>query len=549
MLSYGRVWRIPLLQYQIHSWHDSSSSRSIIYLGFPLHFSVTQRDTYLDALLSKIDTRCQLHSHRFLSVRGRVTIMNSLILSKLWHVLRVFSVPKSFFRKLQFHISGFISARRFPRIGFETMCFPRHKGGLSVLNPQIQQSALQLRWLIPLLHGFPQKPTSTFWNRRSIRSSVVLPLIVDFLLSHSLPAESRAPIQMDYRQAFVFKQLRPKKLVQSLDGVFSLFFTSVDQLPHTFDRVVINPQTALCLTLCDVSISSSSCPLPKSMACLPSSHAYQVDPTSGRLQPKCSTDIRSHPYLTKRFLKWVRSDKLKLSSFFVRTFLLPCSAPLIDPPFTPVVHTRVDMSPFLAVLSLTSDTNCGSILTSKIYRRLCSPTVSSSSLYPSLPSTKWTELWRFPLHPQSRNIWYRTLHNKLPCRSNLYMPSKICPICSGHEETPSHFLFECSQKLAVWSSLWDSQFELPFSTYSLRRAIFLLEFPKCRSNTSTVPSIFFGTLLLALWRNHWSFVFDGRHFLANIIIASAKQLLFISLQESLLSNIVSPLPLPHVQLP
>ena len=85
---------------------------------------------------------------------------------------------------------------------------------------------------------------------------------------------------------------------------------------------------------------------------------------------------------------------------------------------------------------------------------------------------------------------------------------KICPICSGHEETPSHFLFECSQKLVVWSSLWDSQFELPFSTYSLRRAIFLLKFPKCRSNTSTVLSIFLRTFLLALWRNHWSFVFD-----------------------------------------
>jgi hypothetical protein len=83
---------------------------------------------------------------------------------------------------------------------------------------------------------------------------------------------------------------------------------------------------------------------------------------------------------------------LKLSSFFVRSFLLPCSAPLNDPPFTPVVHTRVGMSPFLTVLFLTSDTDGGSILTSKIYRQLCSPTVSSSSLYPSLSPIKWTEL-------------------------------------------------------------------------------------------------------------------------------------------------------------
>jgi hypothetical protein len=204
---------------------------------------------------------------------------------------------------------------------------------------------------------------------------------------------------MDYCQEFIFKQLRSKKLIQSLDDVFSLFFTTVDQLPHTFNSVVINPQTALCLTLGDVSISSSSCPLPISMACLPSSHAYQIDPTSGRLQPKCSTDIRSRPYLTKRFLKWVRSDKLKLSSFFVRTFLLPCSAPLIDLPFAPVVHTRVDMSPFLAVLSLTSDADGGSILTSKIYRRLCSPTVSSSSFYPSLPSTKMDGIVAFSSSP------------------------------------------------------------------------------------------------------------------------------------------------------
>ncbi|EIE77754.1 hypothetical protein RO3G_02458 [Rhizopus delemar RA 99-880] len=487
-------------------------------------------------------TPATVHSHRSLSFRGRVTILNSLILSKLWHVLRILSVPKRFFLKLQSQISGFVSAKQTPRISFETMCFPRNKGGLGVLNPPLQQSALQLRWLLPLLHDFPCSPTSDFWNHHSLKSSVVLPLLADFLLSHLLPTESREPIQTDYRQAFVFKQLRPRKLIQSLDGVFSLFFRAVDNLPHIFDKVVINPQTALCLTLGDVSVPSSSCPLPSSMARLLCSSVYMTDPISGRLRPRSAREISLHPYLTKRFLKWVRSDHMKLYPFFVRAFLRPSSS------FIPVAHTHIDMSPFLVALSLTPKPGDQLRLTSKRYRRLCSPPVSSSTLYPDLPPSKWLLLWRFPLRAQSRNIWYRLIHNKLPCRSNLYLPSKLCPVCKNLEETPSHFLFDCPQKLAIWSLLWDSQFEQPFSKYSLRRALFLLDFPKCRPDTVHAPSVFISTILLAIWRNHWAFIFDHRPFLTDVTIRCVNQLLSVSLQESLLSSGISPLPLPHLQL-
>ncbi|KAG1049071.1 hypothetical protein G6F43_008584 [Rhizopus delemar] len=488
-LCYQRIWRTPLLQQQIHSWHDSSSREPVIYLGFPLHSSIAQRDTYLTSLLSKITTGMQLHSHRSLSVRGRVTILNSLILSKLWHVLRILSVSKLFFKKLKSQISGWIG----------------------VLNPHIQQSALQLRWLLPLLHDRPCSPTSDFWNHRSLQSSVVLPLLVDHLLRHSLPVGSQVPIHLDYRQAFVFPSLRPKALTQSSDGVFSLFFTAVDNLPHLFEKVVINSQTALCLQLGDVSVFSSSCPLPKSIAQLPCSLAYKFDPTKGRLQPKLPVEISIHPYLTKRFLKWVRLDQLKLQPFFIRAFLRP------DSSFIPVTHSLVDMSPFLVTMYLVDHPGVRLRLTSRRYRHLCCPS-ESSSLYPNLTSSKWLALWRFPLRPQS-------------------------------QETPSHFLLECPRKLAVWSSLWVSQFEQPFSTYSLRCALFLLQFPTCRPTAIQGPSNFFGSILLAVWRNYWSSIFDQLPFTTSATISSANQLLSASLQELLISDGISPVPLPHLILP
>ncbi|KAG1219791.1 hypothetical protein G6F35_007200 [Rhizopus arrhizus] len=279
------------------------------------------------------------------------------------------------------------------------------------------------------------------------------------------------------------------------------------------------------------------------MAQLPCSLAYKFDPTKGRLQPKLPVEISIHPYLTKRFLKWVRLDQLKLQPFFIRAFLHPHSS------FIPVTHSLVDMSPFLVTMSLVDHPGVRLRLTARRYRRLCCLSVPSSNLYPNLTSSKWLALWRFPLRPQSRDIWYRLLHNKLPCRSNLYWTSKICHICNAPEETPSHFLLECPRKLAVWSSLWASQFEQPFSTFSLRCALFLLQFPTCSPTAIQEPSIFFGNILLAVWRNHWSSIFDQRPFTTSATISSANQLLSASLQEILISDGISPVPLPHLVLP
>ncbi|KAG1155823.1 hypothetical protein G6F37_008178 [Rhizopus arrhizus] len=258
------------------------------------------------------------------------------------------------------------------------------------------------------------------------------------------------------------------------------------------------------------------------MARLSCSSVYMADPISGRLRPKSSSEISLHPYLTKRFLKWLIAHFGSSHAYSHVSF-----------PGSLIFDTKP----------------CDKFrLTSKRYRRLCNPPVSSSTLYPDPLPLKMASSMALPLRPQSRNIWYRLIHNKLSCRSNLYLPSKLCPICKNLEKTPSHFLFDCPQKLAVWSLPWDSQFEQPFSKYSLRRALFLLDFPKCRSDTVRAPSIFIGIILLAIWRNHWAVIFDNRPFLTDVTIRYVNQLLSVSLQESLLSSGISPLPLPHLQL-
>ncbi|KAG1451795.1 hypothetical protein G6F46_005552 [Rhizopus delemar] len=136
------IWHGPLLSNRISRWHDCHSANPVIYLGYLLYTSTAQLDSYLAGLLRKINTACVLHSHRSLSVRGRVTIVNSLILSKLWHALRVTSAPRASLEKASSVIGAFLTRGMLPLISMATLCLPRTLGGLGVLDPVIQQNAL-----------------------------------------------------------------------------------------------------------------------------------------------------------------------------------------------------------------------------------------------------------------------------------------------------------------------------------------------------------------------------------------------------------------------
>ncbi|KAG0803765.1 hypothetical protein G6F20_013235 [Rhizopus arrhizus] len=79
-------WQQFLISHNITSWHDCLSTHSSIYLGYPVYSSTAQRTLYVNQLTNKIALSCQIHSQRNLSIRGRVTVLNCLIFSRLWHV-------------------------------------------------------------------------------------------------------------------------------------------------------------------------------------------------------------------------------------------------------------------------------------------------------------------------------------------------------------------------------------------------------------------------------------------------------------------------------
>ncbi|KAI9337343.1 hypothetical protein BD770DRAFT_373662 [Pilaira anomala] len=486
-------------------------------------------------------------------------VLNSLILSKLWHVLRIISVPSSFFKSVQSIISNFINFRTFPKISFYTACLPRSHGGLGLLNPAVQQSALQVRWLHPLL----STKTSALQTDVLTSDSIVLLQLISFLYSQVALASASlysvtSPLDLDHRFFFLFPSRRPPNTKQ-LNSSLALLFKAIDDLPKSYTDVVVSSATCLEIPIGSLIIPSTN--LRKSTASLLASSAYTFNGDRNHcLRPKTSVELTHHPILTRSFLKQVSKNEIKLAPFFIRSFIPPALARMGLHPFSPVSdHRVIDIDPFLDRILVAPGTS--SQFNAKTYRLLCLKRPGNTNLLLPPPfspkmSISWSSFWNLPITHSCRNFWYRILHKKIPHKSLLHhlipvhFPSPACPICSEPVESILHFIFLCPAKLHTWQYMWHT-FINPsdprVSLDQLQLAIYALQTP-----TRTPDSPQFSAILIvaatleALWRCHWAFVFNNTPFLSSSVILVATAKVFQMRQEYFISKGIPHAPLPHI---
>ncbi|KAI9478781.1 MAG: hypothetical protein EXX96DRAFT_260235 [Benjaminiella poitrasii] len=137
---------------QISIVHDNRSPEGFRYLGYTIVYTVDQRKYVDQMLLQTIERSISLYSTRSLSLRDRVTVLNSLILSQLWHTLCVFNLTAVFFSKVRTLIYHSVWRKKYPLVPYNHLCLPIHQGSLCILDPARQHLVLQFRCLSALFH-------------------------------------------------------------------------------------------------------------------------------------------------------------------------------------------------------------------------------------------------------------------------------------------------------------------------------------------------------------------------------------------------------------
>jgi len=258
---------------------------------------------------------------------GRATVLNSLILSKLWYMLRVTPLTATDFKQLRSVAIQFLQRSIFPVIPWNVWTLSKAQGGLGVIDIQLQSSALYFRWVQPLLT----------LDQQAIDNHPVF-----YMLSHHV----RNINQCHYHHIpLLFPCSRTQGVRKQRIGTLDMLYRAIDYIPRSFDPAIINPATALTLPLQAAFYAppSSSMSIPAKIKQMMVSDVFHYDPYLRLLHWKDTSDPdllvwkRAPPTIYKGLI----TGNFKLQHYFV---------PLCRP--ASFIDTNISFAPFVNCLSL-----------------------------------------------------------------------------------------------------------------------------------------------------------------------------------------------------
>ncbi|EPB86798.1 hypothetical protein HMPREF1544_06414 [Mucor circinelloides 1006PhL] len=151
-------------------WYDYSSPDYIKYLGYPVYVTVQQRDSFIANITAKIKAQVDFFMIRRISMYGRAKVANTMILSKLWHILRLTPIPKAAMTKINSIIYQYIVDERKLQIKKDVYYLPREEGGLGLFHVGAQQQSLQMRYIRALLTHNQQQIIPAFLYKLMVQT-------------------------------------------------------------------------------------------------------------------------------------------------------------------------------------------------------------------------------------------------------------------------------------------------------------------------------------------------------------------------------------------
>ncbi|CAO0793218.1 unnamed protein product [Mucor circinelloides] len=106
-------------------WYDCNSPYYIKYLGYPIYVTVQERDSFIADLTTKIKAQVDFFMIRRITMFGQAKTANTMILSNLWHILRLTPIPKAAINKLNAIIYQYIVDVKKLQIKKEVYYLPR----------------------------------------------------------------------------------------------------------------------------------------------------------------------------------------------------------------------------------------------------------------------------------------------------------------------------------------------------------------------------------------------------------------------------------------
>ena len=139
-------------------WIGSERRRTASVCGIPavirlkilgVYFSATedcQMDN-LEPILKSIKVTINMWQQRSLSIKGRITIAKSLLISKFIYIMPCVSIQTDQLRQIQSHIMKFLWRGRPPKVAAKSLCQSIRDGGLGAVDVCLLYESMRASWV------------------------------------------------------------------------------------------------------------------------------------------------------------------------------------------------------------------------------------------------------------------------------------------------------------------------------------------------------------------------------------------------------------------
>lgn len=489
--------------------HSDRAEEALTYLGYPLALSSAQRDSFFNNIHTKIKHHINLHHGRQLSILGRSTIANSLLLSRLWHVIAVHPPTRQWIKKVQGSIRKFTVPFN-PAPSWDYLCLRRSQGGLGLVDITSQSVAFQLR---------------TVQKICSDTHSFMVPLFKDLLCSATGSEFPLAPFASP--GFFLTPRFGHFRSLSVLKGLV----TAVKHIPSlTWEQETAEslPVGTMMATLLPLWLKADGVPEPHP----PNWRMDRVfrpvwtdeAKTEGTLAfiPLLERVNRSRPGLENN----QRHGRFKAHPALQRALDTPGPLTLEDDlaeRINKIVITQSENGSF----ELASTRTFRQTVFSKFYQPPTPPPHHPPMIAPPPPLTSsfWTLFWKNPIPHNARNVWWRLLINKLPSGVHFHsiLPDKVgvlCRICLTQVESNQHLLFSCPKKLEVWQSAMTRYVEERDWSADYVCSLFFPKSDPLEPHNDVPLFLLIGVILATIWRYHFAFVMEDQGFDPRIVLTA-----------------------------
>jgi hypothetical protein len=126
------------------------------YLGIPMHFRKLSNKDW-EKIYERIEKKLSSWKGKYLSVGGRLVLINSVLTSLHMFMLSFFDVPKGVIERIDYFRSRFFwqhnsQKRKYRLIKWSIMCQPKDQRGLGIQNLEVQNECLLSKWFFKLIN-------------------------------------------------------------------------------------------------------------------------------------------------------------------------------------------------------------------------------------------------------------------------------------------------------------------------------------------------------------------------------------------------------------